>query len=86
MVNCTLILTVSRYRAISYMYHWHKGGLIFKDISYEKFSNDLTNYLLLGVLKELEDCIRDLGELGCLYQTDGRDGVMAVRKFAVLVI
>ena len=69
---------VMHFRVISYLFHWHKEKLIFKDISHEKFSKEFTDYLLLGLLRELEECLRVYGELGCLYQTTGRDGVLKV--------
>ena len=66
------------YRAISYLFSWHKEKMIFKDIPHESFSADFTDNLLLGLLHRIQVCIQQYGELGCLYQTHGEDGNLEV--------
>ena len=66
------------FRAISYLFHWHREKSIFRNIAHEHFSADFTDNLLLGLLHRLKECIHQYGELGCVYQTDGRDGVLSV--------
>lgn len=74
------------FRAISYLFHWHREKEIYPDITHEQFSDEFTDYLLLGLLRQLEECIRDHGELGCIYQTTGEDGVLRVSMISSLML
>ena len=67
------------------MFHWHKTKLIFPKIPHEHFSKDFTDNLLLGLLKDLEMCIRDVGELACIYQTTGHPGEKLVVSGLTLI-
>ena len=42
-------------RAISYLFHWHREKLIFRNIAHEHFSADFTDNLLLGFYKDLRN-------------------------------
>ena len=65
-------------QSYSYLFSWHKEKMIFKDIRHESFSADFTDNLLLGLLRRIQVCIQQYGELGCLYQTHGEDGNLEV--------
>ena len=70
-------------RAISYLYEWKKGGTIFRNITHEQFNQEFTEYLLLGCLEDIKHCLETYGELGCIYKTQGNDGIMIVSGIGI---
>lgn len=68
------------YRAISYLFHWHKQGFVYDTISHEDFTAPVVHQVMTKYLRELKECLEEQNELVCFYQEEGNDGNLKVRE------
>ena len=65
-------------RAISYLFHWHKKGRVYKQLQHSQMDALKVDSIMKECLTNLKNCIEKYGELYCAHIGNGNDGVMDV--------
>jgi len=63
-------------RAVSYLFHWHRGKLVYNHLNHTQFTAKIVHAEMVNRSTELGQCMTELNELQCFYKCVGRDGDM----------
>lgn len=63
-------------RLIDQLYMWHNTSMIYPEIPAKNFTAEFVHEIIVGRIKEWEECKKSYNELVCLYTSTGRDGDM----------
>ena len=69
-------------RLISYLFHAHKQKWIYENITFQDYNADFIHGLVVGLLRDVNKCLREYGELACVYMYSSVDGHLEVSCYS----
>ena len=69
-------------RLISYLFHAHKHEWICKSITFQDYDAAFIHGIVVGLLRDVNKCLREYGELACVYMYSSVDGHLEVSCYS----